>query len=210
MKLFTTILLLIPLSISISCSDSDDSSSDSDNSEGAVEKPVLYSEVPPYYPIDFEEEGFGAKWTWTVFENDNDPPLEVVENPFKEGINTSSKVAKITARKNGAPYVGCETKHGTDIGKFSFDTSNTIVKIMVYKTIISDVGLKFAEASGEAQPEVKITNTKINEWEELTFDLSGSIGKGATGIIDQIIVFPDFKSRTIDHVIYFDNITFGE
>jgi hypothetical protein len=25
---------------------------------------------------------------------------------------------------------------------------------------------------------VKIKNTKINEWEELTFDMSGSIGKG--------------------------------
>jgi hypothetical protein len=40
---------------------------------------------------------------------------------------------------------------------------------------------------------VKVKNTKINEWEELTFDMSGSIGKGITGIIDQIIVFPDFK-----------------
>jgi hypothetical protein len=213
MKLFTTILLLIPLSTAISCSDSDDSLSDdslSDDSIVDVEESIEYSEVPPYYPIDFESEGFGAEWTWTVFENDNNPPLEVVDNPFKTGINTSSKVAKITTRKNGAPYVGCETKHGADIGEFSFDASNKTVKIMVHKTIISDVGLKFAEASGEAQPEVKVANTKINEWEELTFDLSGSIGKGATGIIDQIIIFPDFKSRTTDHVIYFDSITFGE
>jgi hypothetical protein len=37
------------------------------------------------------------------------------------------------------------------------------------------VGIKFAESNGEAQPEVKVKNTKINEWEELTFDMSGSI-----------------------------------
>ena len=132
-----------------------------------------------------------------------------MENPYKSGINTSTMVAKITARKNGAPFVGCETKHGADIGEFTFDATNKTVKIMVYKTVISDVGLKFAEVSGEAQPEVKVANTKINEWEELTFDLSGSIGKGITGVVDQIIVFPDFKNRSSENIIYFDNITFG-
>ncbi|MGY8946051.1 MAG: InlB B-repeat-containing protein [Flavobacteriales bacterium] len=160
-------------------------------------------------PIDFETGGYGADWTWTVFENDSNPPLEIVSNPNSSGINNSSKVAKITALKTGAPYVGCESKHGTDIGTFKFDSKNSIVKMMVYKSVISDVGLKFAEVNGEAQPEVKVANTKINEWEELTFDLSGSIGKGITGIIDQIIIFPDFNARTTDNVIYFDNITFG-
>jgi hypothetical protein len=71
------------------------------------------------------------------------------------------------------------------------------------------VGLKFAENSNEAQPEIKVANTKINEWEELTFDLSGSIGKGLTGIIDQIIIFPDFNGRSSNNVIYFDNIRFS-
>ena len=160
-------------------------------------------------PIDFENGGYGADWTWTVFENDSNPPLKIVSNPNSSGLNTSLKVAKITALKAGAPYVGCESKHGSDLGTFKFDSSNSIVKIMVYKSVISDVGLKFAEVNGEAQPEIKVSNTKINEWEELTFDLSGSIGKGITGIIDQIIIFPDFNARTTDNVIYFDNITFG-
>ena len=163
----------------------------------------------PNSPIDFESGGHGAGWTWTVFENDSNPPLEVVSNPDSSGLNTSLKAAKITALKAGAPYVGCESKHGSDIGSFKFDSNNSIVKIMVYKSVISDVGLKFAEVSGEAQPEIKVANTKINEWEELTFDLSGSIGKGITGEIDQIIIFPDFNTRATDNTIYFDNITFG-
>ena len=160
-------------------------------------------------PIDFEIGGHGSDWTWTVFENDSNPPLKIVSNPNSSGLNTSLKVAKITALKTGAPYVGCESKHGSDLGTFKFNSSNSIVKIMVYKSVISDVGLKFAESNGEAQPEIKVSNTKINEWEELTFDFSGSIGKGITGIIDQIIIFPDFNARTTDNVIYFDNITFG-
>ena len=159
--------------------------------------------------IDFETSGFGAGWTWSVFENESNPPLEFVANPDPSGENTSPTVVKITAFQAGQPWVGCETVHG-DIGSFSFDASNSTVKMMVYKSVISDVAIKFAENNGEAQPEVKVSNTKINEWEELTFDLSGSIGVGITGIIDQIIVFPDFdlNGRTSDNVVYFDNIRF--
>ena len=165
----------------------------------------------PNGPIDFETGGYGANWTWTVFENSENPPaLEIVSNPNSSAINTSSTVAKFTALSSGAAYAGCESQHGSDIGSFKFDSNNSIVKIMVYKTVISDVGLKFVESDGEAQPEVKVANTKTNEWEELTFDLSGSIGKGKTGIIDQIVVFPDFKERSSDNIIYFDNISFGK
>ena len=164
----------------------------------------------PNGPIDFETGGYGANWTWTVFENSENPPsLEIVSNPNSSGINTSSTVAKFTALSSGAAYAGCESQHGSDIGSFKFDSNNSIVKIMVYKTVISDVGLKFVESDGEAQPEVKVSNTKTNEWEELTFDLSGSIGKGKTGIIDQIVIFPDFRDRSNDNIIYFDNISFG-
>ena len=164
----------------------------------------------PNGPIDFETGGYGANWTWTVFENSENPPaLEIVSNPNSSGINTSSTVAKFTALSSGAAYAGCESQHGSDIGSFKFDSNNSIVKIMVYKSVISDVGLKFVESDGEAQPEVKVANTKTNEWEELTFNLSGSIGKGKTGIIDQIVIFPDFKDRSSDHIIYFDNISFG-
>jgi hypothetical protein len=40
---------------------------------------------------------------------------------------------------------------------------------MVYKTVISDVAIKFAIANGGAQPEIKYPIQKINE---LTFDFS--------------------------------------
>ncbi len=159
--------------------------------------------------IDFEAGGKGASYTWNVFENGSNPAIEIVANPDASGANTSSTVAKFTAKQDGQPYAGAESAHG-DFGPLTFDASNSIVTIMVYKTVISDVGLKFAESNGEAQPEVKVANTKINEWEKLTFDLSGSIGKGVTKVIDQIIVFPDYTTRSQDNIIYFDNITFGD
>ena len=64
-------------------------------------------------PIDFEPTGIGADWTWTVFENDTNPPLEIIVNPVPGGINTSQSVAKFTALSTGMPFAGCETMHGT-------------------------------------------------------------------------------------------------
>ena len=81
---------------------------------------------------------------------------------------------------------------------------------MVYKSVVSDVGIKFAIANGGAQPEIKVANTLVNEWEELTFDFSGYIGLFETIDIDQVIVFPDFQARSGENVILFDNISFGQ
>ncbi len=65
---------------------------------------VLVS-VPPIFsqngPITFEDGGFGNLWTWTVFENDMQPHLEMVSNPNPTGLNVSNKVAKFTAMQNG-------------------------------------------------------------------------------------------------------------
>jgi|APSaa5957512535_1039671.scaffolds.fasta_scaffold12645_3 hypothetical protein len=167
-------------------------------------------EPTPHAPIDFEAEGYGADWTWTTFENGGNAPFEIVSNPSATGVNTSATVGSMTTLTTGAPWAGVESQHGSDIGSFSFDATNSTVKIMVYKSVISDVGLKFVEANGEAQPEIKVANTLINEWEEMTFDFSSHIGVGATGVLDQIVIFPDFDAaRTTDNICYFDNISFS-
>lgn len=160
-------------------------------------------------PIDFETAGFGSNWTWTVFENATNPPLEIILNPFQTGINVSDTVAKFTSKLAGQPWAGCESLHGTDLGSFSFDSSNCIIKIMVWKNVISDVGIKFVDSTAAAQPEIKIANTLINQWEELTFDFSSRIGIYPI-VKDQIVIFPDFdlNGRNEDNIIYFDNIRF--
>ena len=158
-------------------------------------------------PIDFEANGHGLNWTWTTFENDTNPPLEVVANPDPYGINTSATVAKFTALQSGAAWAGCESMHGSDIGSFSLNNSNCTVSIMVWKSIISDVGIKFVDAANAAQPEIKVANTLTNQWEEIVFDFSSRIGVFPI-TKDQIVIFPDFNlnGRTQDNIIYFDNV----
>ncbi len=167
---------------------------------------MAFSIMAQNAPIDFEMSGNGALWTWTVFENDTNPELEIIANPDPSGINTSATVAKFTALQTGQPFAGCESQHGADIGTFSLNPSTSTVKIMVWKSVISDVGIKLVEASSASLGEIKVANTLINQWEELVFDLSSLEGI----IYDQIVIFPDFDARSSDNIIYFDNITFGD
>ena len=108
------------------------------------------------------------------------------------------------------PFAGCETMHGSDVGTFTLGPDNAYVSIMVYKSVISDVGFKFATPAGASTGEIKIPNTVVDQWERIVFDFTGIIGAPSSNGIDQIIVFPDFQDRTSDNIIYFDNIIFGD
>jgi len=95
-----------------------------------------------------------------------------------------------------------------DLPTFTLDESNAIVKIMVWKSVVSDVGIKFEQGQASTG-EIKVANTLVDQWEELTFDFSGKIGEPSSSDITGFVVFPDFGARAQDNVIYFDNITFS-
>ncbi len=176
-----------------------------------VDNVYFYKAIAPYSqskPIDFESTGYGTGFNWSVFEDSTNPALQFVPNPNASGINTSATVAKFTALQAGAPYAGCQTDK-VSMGTFQLDATHNIVKIMVYKSVISDVGIKFATASGWAQVEVRVPNTVVNAWQELTFDFSAAIYSTNPAPYVQLIVFPDYNARTSDDVVYFDNITFS-
>ncbi|MET7028183.1 hypothetical protein [Sediminicola luteus] len=154
------------------------------------------------FPVDFETPGTGAAATWIVFEADT-APLEIVSNPNASGLNTSNTVAKLTATPTNAPYAGTITSLETP---FVLSTSNSVVKMMVFKDKIGPVGVKLAKGEGTVD-EIKVNNTKIGEWEELTFDFTSKIGSPEANGIDALVVFPDFENRTSTSVTYFDNIT---
>lgn len=156
-------------------------------------------------PIDFEPGGHGATWSWRVFENETNPPLAVVLNPDTTGINPSKNVARFEARQLGQPFAGVESTHGIDIGSWTITQSNAIIRIMVYKPNISDVGIKLVRFDNWSLGEIKVSNTRINEWEQLEFDFSAHIGN----TYDQIVIFPDFTSRSENRIMYFDNV-YGE
>ncbi|TRO67521.1 hypothetical protein [Christiangramia sabulilitoris] len=156
------------------------------------------------FPVDFETaSNGGASANWTVFENVDNPALEIIANPDMTG-NASATVAKFTARQDGQPFAGTITQL---TNPFTLDASNAIVKMWVWKSKISDVGIKFENATQGSTGEIKVANTKVNEWEELTFDFSGVIGDPNNTNITGLVIFPDFEDRAAESVSYFDNIT---
>ncbi len=162
--------------------------------------------------LDFEAGGTGADFSWAVFENDTNPPVEVISNPDASGINTSSTVMQFTALMSGQPWAGCESAQGVDLETFSFDETNCTVRVMVHKPTASNVGVRFNTAANVSDPELLVANTVTGQWEELVFDFSGRIGTPGGTDINQIILFPDFdmNGRTQDNLVYIDNVSFTE
>jgi hypothetical protein len=152
----------------------------------------------PTHTIDFEPGGVGADWEWIVGENGDNPPLEFISNPDPSGINTSATVAKFIARQAGNPWALFFTD---DDGEFTFDATNSTVKIMVWKPELSRVHFKVEGATG-TPTELIDSNTVVNGWQELTYDFSAVEGQ----TFNTLVILPDFYARPQDNTIYIDNI----
>lgn len=150
------------------------------------------------HTVGFESSVDGAGWTWTMAENGTNPALEFIANPVSGGINTSANVAKFTALQTGNAWALVFTDGD---GEFTFDASNKIVKIKVYKSRISGVAIKVEGGTGTPL-ELNVSNTLVNQWEELTFDFSARIGQK----FGRLVIIPDFLARTSDQTVYFDDL----
>lgn len=160
---------------------------------------------PPAGLKTINYETVGQDWAWTLFENgDNAPALySVVANPSVAGVNTSATVAKYVVNTNGQPWAGLWSN---DLPDFTFSADNSIVKVMVYKDVISDFTVKFENDNSSVAFEKKVPNTVINQWEELTFDFSDKIGTA----VSRLVIIPDFPAtRTAGSTNYWDNISFN-
>lgn len=147
---------------------------------------------------------------WDVFENgDNPPPFEVVANPDMSGINTSANVGKFISKAGESEWAGSATQHGS-IWEWEMDASSTTLTIDVYKSIISDVMVKIVNKSNGTIYAVAQANTKTDEWETLTYDISGLVAHGENHNADTIVIHSDIVlPRENDNVTYFDNISWS-
>ncbi|MFT4758817.1 MAG: hypothetical protein ACI9XO_003995 [Paraglaciecola sp.] len=168
-------------------------------------------------PVDFEPAGIGTDFTWATFEAppmEENPTFSIVTNVLIDANNPSETVAKMDiayATNAGWGSAGCETMHGSDIGPFTITTENNMVSLQFYQVgFAAPVALKFATTDGAAFPEVVVQNTIADAWVTVEFDMSVWIGSTLPGILDQVIFFPSYAPRATGHVVYFDNITFGE
>lgn len=172
----------------------------------AANNPILISATTGinyngFAPLDYET--VGNDWTWSSFGNGSNGPelYAVVANPSPSGINMSDHCAKYIINPGAMSWAGI---YSDNIGSVTLTPDNCKVKIMVYKSFISNFLLKME--NGAANFEKNVPNTKTNQWEELTFDLTPQIGKTIT----RLVLIPDNSTeRTVQRISYWDNISFN-
>jgi len=163
--------------------------------------------------IDWEDAGVGHNYVLNQFENGPYPQdnanLSRTDNPNPSGINTTAKCIKmkvLDAGQNWAGFWFVTNASNDNSTPFTITADNCIIKMMVYKPIASTVAFKIQDFSENTKYAVKyVPNTKINEWEEITFDFTSEIGK----TFHKIVIMPDSRDRSSDVVCYIDEISFN-
>jgi len=173
------------------------------------------------YVLDFESDGQdGIAANWYTF--DNEPAAaEIVDNPDLDGVNTTAtKVLKVVVGPGNAFYAGVNNKwEDSKFGSWKIDmgvANNLTLSMDVNKNYVGTVGIKMATNSGGTTFQItdqNVGNTVVDEWQTLTFDLSGINPNGDLTNISQMVVFVDWTEDMADraegNTIYIDNIKFN-
>ncbi|MCC6462943.1 MAG: T9SS type A sorting domain-containing protein [Saprospiraceae bacterium] len=132
--------------------------------------------------------------------------FEVVNNPTPAGANTSSKVGKFVEAADATIYFGMFA----DLESFVNFKGTKTVKMKVLMDHIGTVTAK-TEIFGNVPPPTEVTqsNTKINEWEELTFDFANAPDDPS---YNRFTIFFDIATVGTGTAVtsYFDDIVIGE
>ncbi len=149
-------------------------------------------------PLDFQSSTLN--YAFTDFEGG---VVTVVNNPSATGINTSTKVAKMV-KNAGATYGGSFITLAGPI-----DFTKKILKMKVYSPRAGTKVLLKTEnlTNGGISFEKEVTTTKVNEWEELTFDYSGI--NTANSYQKIVLIFDNGTAGngSANFTWYFDDIT---
>lgn len=162
--------------------------------------------------LDFEDAA--TTTTFQYFGSPLDGSLnEVIDNPDASGINPSAKVAKFVKPAVAEVWAGAFSNPNpaqpVDL------TSTSTIRVKVWMNHIGNLALKL-EGSADGGPNwiTTVSNTKVNQWEELVFDanipsIEGPNQAAAGHIYARVVLFFDFGTGGTgsEVVSYFDDIT---
>jgi hypothetical protein len=175
------------------------------------------------YHLDFEDgtvSGNAASWNNSF---GGTSAVEILTNPDPDGSNTSSstKVArvKLEAPTSAQFWAGFDNASaGSVFGTWKIDmsvTSNLTLTMDVNKNYVGTIGIKMGTTSNATTYEIgdqNVDNSIVDEWQTLTFDLSGINANGDLTNIDKMIIFVDYTKTDgrvngpAEYVLHVDNI----
>ncbi|MUP44940.1 hypothetical protein E0K83_04170 [Gramella sp. BOM4] len=142
---------------------------------------------------DFE----GTAPAFTVF--GNIAATEVVDNPDQSGVNTTSKVAKLTKTSGSEVWAGTFFEVASPLDLNSYNTIR--VKTWSPKEGII-VKLKLENQDASITHEVDLTTSVANQWENLDYNFSGAPAADYV----RVVIFFDFGNPGDDSEYYYDEI----
>ena len=157
--------------------------------------------------VDDHETALTSINNFTYFNNGglSGQTAAIVDNPLPAGINTSAKVGKLVQAGDAGIYAGMYADLESEIDF----KGNKQVKVKLLMDHIGTHTMKI-EVFGNPVPPIEVTlpNTKVNEWEELTFNFSAYIDGDK---YYRLTMFPDITSvgSGTDKVTYYDDIVIG-
>ncbi len=131
--------------------------------------------------------------------------FEVADNPNPSGINTSSKVGKFVKAGDALPFAGMYADLEAPLAWKG-------VKRVRAKVLMDHIGNFAVKVEGDAVNgfflEIPVANTKINSWEELTFDFSAVPDNSE---FRRLTIFFDLGINATGQNVtsYFDEIVIG-
>lgn len=134
----------------------------------------------------------------------------VIANPNATGVNTSANVVKYVKPANSQVWAGAFSNPNPATAVDG--VANSTVCVKVHMDHIGNLAFKLENSATGDNWITTQSNTVINDWEELCFDLSvpseeAPFTAAAGHIYPTIVVFFDFGSNSTDSAVYyFDDI----
>jgi hypothetical protein len=163
------------------------------------------------YNLDFETtENSGGVWSTAGTET-----FAVVANPASDAVNTSAKCGTLTIPV-GAPAWALGWTAFSNVlpdaaTNFIMTNATSTVTLNVRSSVISQWVIKLesplpqVDGTNPENMEVKVFNTKVDQWETLTFDFTPN-GKQQ----HRIVILPYVDNSTSQVVVSWDDLVFGD
>lgn len=137
--------------------------------------------------------------------------FDIVSNPQTNGINTSNYALKITrtvAGSNSWAGFWANLTQDTKMNRFDTDKYSYVSFKFMRETGGAEVKFKFERSdtggpTKEITPMAEYVPQKLNEWEQIFFDLKNN---GAKGPYNTIAIMPDFATGRPVNTVYIDDI----
>ncbi|MCD7973676.1 MAG: family 16 glycosylhydrolase [Candidatus Azobacteroides sp.] len=128
--------------------------------------------------------------------------IEIVDNPQKSGINTSSKVMKCVRKTNSEFYAGLILRGEVSAQVGPFPNEYRYAHVKVLKETNGKVGFKIEGGPNNSTYAAEVPYTPNGEWQELVFDIAGGLGT----FRDFFIMVDQATTINSDITVYIDDI----